>query len=338
MIERDGAALSTTLTERYLHAAVRRVPEASRSDVAAELEASIADQIDARVAGGESRAAAERAVLDAMGDPDRLAAEYTDHPTHLIGPQSYFEWRRLLVLLLWIVLPCAGLGAGIVRTITGSDVPDVFAGVLATVLNAGVHLTFWTTLLFVVLERTTSPRNATVVPWSLDRLPDPRARASLADLVASLVVLMLVTGAVAWDRWIGFSTVDGEAVAILHPGLWPWGITTLLVLMVAKGALAVAVFRARRWTMPLAWANAAIAVAVAILVLVLLTRGELVSPEIVDHAFAEAGNPVVHVTGILISASVVGIAGWDTLSGFRKARHEPRGGPTSGARGTRGWA
>jgi len=320
MTERDGAVPSTTLTERYLHAAVRRVPEASRGDVAAELEVSIADQVDARVAGGEPRDAAERAVLESMGDPDRLAAGYTDHPGHLIGPQLYFEWRRLLVLLLWIVLPLAGLGAGIVRALTGSDVPDVFAGVIATVLDAGVHLTFWTTLLFVVLERTTSPRDAPVAAWSLDRLPDPRARAGLADLVASVVVLLLVAGAVAWDRWIGFSSVDGEAVAILHPGLWPWGIAALLLVMVAEGALAVAVFRARRWTTPLAWVNAAIALAVAISVLALLARGELVSPELSDHAGAEGGDGAIRVIGALISVSVAGVAGWDAVNGFRRAR------------------
>ncbi len=67
---------------------MRTVPEKQRADLSAELRASIADQIDARVESGESRDAAERAVLIELGDPDALAAGYTDRPLHLIGPHA----------------------------------------------------------------------------------------------------------------------------------------------------------------------------------------------------------------------------------------------------------
>ena len=66
--------------------------------------------------------AAERAVLTDLGDPDKLAAGYTDRPLHLIGPRYYLDWWRLLKLLLWIVLPCAAFGVALGQTLAGERV------------------------------------------------------------------------------------------------------------------------------------------------------------------------------------------------------------------------
>ena len=98
---------TTNLTDRYVAAAMRTVPEQQRADLAAELRASIDDQIDARVEQGEERDAAERSVLTELGDPDVLAAGYTGRRLYLIGPKLYLVWWRLLKLLLSIVLPFA---------------------------------------------------------------------------------------------------------------------------------------------------------------------------------------------------------------------------------------
>ncbi len=91
----------TDLIDRYVYAATRSVPERQRRDVADELRASIRDQIDDRAASGEDLRTAERAVLLELGDPDKLAAGFSDRPAYLIGPRYYFEWWRLLKLLLW---------------------------------------------------------------------------------------------------------------------------------------------------------------------------------------------------------------------------------------------
>ena len=61
---------TATLTDRYVDAAMRTVPEAQRADLAAELRGSIDDQIEARLGEGEDQASAERAVLTDLGDPD----------------------------------------------------------------------------------------------------------------------------------------------------------------------------------------------------------------------------------------------------------------------------
>ncbi len=78
-----------SLTERYLAAALRGIPEAKRRDVEGELRSSITDAVDDRVAAGEDPAAAEKAVLEGLGNPARLAAEYAGQPLHLIGPELF---------------------------------------------------------------------------------------------------------------------------------------------------------------------------------------------------------------------------------------------------------
>lgn len=84
--------MDATLTDRYISAATRTVPEKQRPELAADLRERIADQLDARRESGVSDAAAERSVLTELGDPEALAAAYIDRPLQLIGPRSYLTW------------------------------------------------------------------------------------------------------------------------------------------------------------------------------------------------------------------------------------------------------
>ena len=67
--------------------------------------------------------------------------------------------------------------------------------------------------------------------------------ASLSDLIASLVFLAIAAGAILWDHFVGFaySAEDGWS-SFLDPGLWPWWIGGLLVLMVLEALLAISVY------------------------------------------------------------------------------------------------
>ncbi|MEO2098896.1 MAG: permease prefix domain 1-containing protein [Brachybacterium sp.] len=113
--------MSATLTERYISATIRSLPAESQEDVRAELAASIADAVEARTEQGEDPGAAEREVLTGLGDPAVLAAGYADRPLHLLGPRYYLTWRRLLILLLWIVPACAFVGVGLSQALIGAD-------------------------------------------------------------------------------------------------------------------------------------------------------------------------------------------------------------------------
>ena len=118
----------TQLTERYLAAAMRGIPEGQRTDVERELRSSIADALEDRVSAGEDRAAAEKAVLEGLGDPVRLAAGISGRPLYLIGPDLFIEYRQLLVLLLSIVMPIVGIVQVAVAIGGGDDLIGALIG------------------------------------------------------------------------------------------------------------------------------------------------------------------------------------------------------------------
>src|SRR5690606_26345204 len=129
-----------------------------------------------------------------------------------------------------------------------------------------VHIGFWTTVVFAVLDRTGADTGLT---WTPDALPEPEETgAGRGELIASLVFLAVVAGALLWDHIVGFVFVakgdldiseglggQATAMSILHPDLWPWWQGGLLALMAAEAALAIAVYVRRGWSAGLAAVN-----------------------------------------------------------------------------------
>lgn len=321
---------TTTLTDRYIDAAMRTVPEPQRPDLAAELRASIADQIDARVAAGEDPAASERAVLTALGDPEVLAAGYTDRPLQLIGPRYFLDWWRLLKLLLAIVLPCAAFGVALGQTLSGASFGELVGSVVVTLIQVTVNLGFWTVLVFAIVERTVQRRtDMGLGEWSLDRLPEPRPRgAGFGDMVGQLVFLVLGAGLVLWDLSIGFVPTE-RGLSFFDPGLWPAWFAGFVVLAVAEAVLTIVVYLVGRWTPALAVVNLVLNVVFAAAAVWLLTQGRLLNAEFFPTIIGEGGDDVAGILAVIIGFGIVAIAAWDTVDAFLKAR-QGRGGAMLG--------
>lgn len=325
--------MATTLTARYIDAVARSLNPATQEDVRIELEASIADAIEARLEQGEPQAAAERAVLTELGDPAALAASYADRPLHLIGPKYYLTWWRLLKLLLIIVPICAAAGVTIANLIENAPVGEIIGQIFAVGIGSIVHVAFWVTLVFFILERSGAD---TGVEWNLDSLPEPHETgAARSDLIASLVFLGLAAAALLWDRFIGFVLVakgdvdvsaglggQTTAMPVLHPDLWPWWLGAALVLIAAEAALAIAVFANRGWNRSFAMLNTLLAVVFTAGSLYLLVTGQLLNPEFVEFTLGRADVPsdVGHILAVLTGFMIVGISAWDVIDGWLKTR------------------
>jgi hypothetical protein len=324
---------TTSLTERYIAATVRSLPPQSQDDVRAELAASIDDDIEARVEQGEDRADAERAVLTALGDPDALAAGYADRPLQLIGPRYYLTWWRLLKLLWAIVPVCAAVGVIIAKAIEQAPPVEIIGTVVSVVLATIVHVAFWTTLVFFILERTGAE---TGVKWSLDSLPEPQETgAGRGELIAALVFTGLMAGAILWDRFIGFVfapagefSLDGAfaSIQILDPGLWPWWIAGLFAIIVLEAMLAVAVYVNRGWTAGFALMNTVLSLAFTVPAIALLANGTLINPELVDFILRrpDVADDVARILAIVIGIGIASVAAWDIFDGWRKAYRAAR--------------
>ncbi|SEC12394.1 permease prefix domain 1-containing protein [Microbacterium hydrocarbonoxydans] len=316
---------TATLTERYISATIRSLAPELQDDVRAELEASIADAVDARLEQGESPTEAERAVLTGLGDPGILAAGYADRPLHLIGPKYYLVWWRLLKLLLIIVPICAFGGVMLGQLIDGAPTGEIIGTSVVAALGSIVHVGFWVTLVFFILERTGAD---TGVKWNVDQLPEPTQNgAGRADAIASLIFLVLGVGAVLWDAFIGFFPTGGEPISILDPALWPWGITFFFALFAAEALLAVVVYAQRRWTVGAAVVNTLLAVVFAAWSLTLLVRGELLNPEFLSYVFTDNGvtEETMRILTVITGFGLVAFPLWDIVDGWIKTVRARRG-------------
>jgi len=182
----------TTLTDRYVDAAVRRLSADKRPDIDRELRASIADAVDDRVEAGTDPAEAEVAVLTDLGDPARLAAGYADQPLHLIGPELFLDYVRFLRVILVTVVPIVAVVVALLQAVDGASVGSVIGATVGTTITTAVHICFWITLLFAVLERTRAVRGPLAGKWTPAMLSEPSPRRPrYGELIAESVATVL---------------------------------------------------------------------------------------------------------------------------------------------------
>ena len=308
------------LTDRYVGVTLRSIPEKQRADIEAELRASIDDEIEARVAAGEQADRAEEAALSSLGDPERLAAGYTGRPGYLIGPELFFDYKRLLLVLLISVVPIVVVVLAVVRVIGGEGLGEVVADTVGTALTLAVHIVFWTTLAFAVIERSDKRPPETV--WSLSKLPPIPTAGSikLSDTIATLVVLALVIAGLSLSGSASpVMSADGSPVSFLDPDLWSFWLPYFIVILALEIVFEIVKYRVGRWTWPLASINLALNAAFAVPALYLLVTDQVLNPEFFETlgwgVAPTAGSTAINVTIVLMA----GIAVWDVIDGFRKA-------------------
>lgn len=330
-----GRPTTDTLTDRYVWAVLKSLPEAKRVDIDRELRATIADDVDARVEAGEDAVEAEKAVLTELGDPAKLAAGYTGRILALIGPDLYPAYVALLKMLYAVVLPLVAIVHFIVQAVAGTEPGGLVGGTVAIVLSLAVHLGFWTTLVFAIAERAGTSMKAVPGlgddgPFDPEKLPSVPAETggSRSDLIASLVFLVLIPVALVWQQISSvFRDADGAPIPVIDPALWSFWLPYLLVLTAAAVVVAIALYRAGHWTWPLIAVNAVIAIATTVPLVVLLTTGQLFNERYFDRLgwteFLGAGSPGATVTSIalvVIALWAIGDSIWKSAKAKRLGR------------------
>lgn len=318
----------TSLIERYLAAALRGIPEGQRADVERELRSSIADAVEDRVTAGEDRSAAERAVLEGLGDPATLAAGYAGRPMYLIGPELFPVYRHVLTMLLPIAIPIVAVVLTTVALAGQADYIDAVLRGVGGAVSVGIQLVFWVTATFAFLERADVARGArseiaaATGRWKVEMLPEPKPnRISAGETVGEVLTTLIGIGGLLFLRdtsW--FTGADGAATPILDPELGAFWVPLLIALLVWLAAVHVIVYFLGRWTMPLASAHAVLQLAYAVPVVWGALSGSLINP-----AFAaELGWPgLANGNGwpmLSLAAVVVLVTGWEIIDAFRKIR------------------
>ncbi|MFE9693302.1 permease prefix domain 1-containing protein [Micromonospora sp. NPDC005806] len=311
----------SSLTDRYLAATLRAVPAPRRAELATELRASIADMIDDRTAGGQDHVTAEREVLTELGNPDQLAARYTDRRLQLIGPRYFLVWWRVLRVLLTFVPATVGVVTGVVKATVGGEPGAAVGAGIAVALETGVQIAFWVTLAFAVLERTDTPLN--LPEWNVDQLPESTTerQVTLVDSCASIVFLLCAIAFLPFQHFQPWVSGDGSRLPMLDPALWSFWLPALIAVLVVSIGLEVAKYRAGRWTWPLVAVKTVLDLAFAVPVAWLLLTDRLLNPALVDRFewLREGGAQDVARIAVAVTAAVVI---WEVIDSAVKARRQ----------------
>jgi hypothetical protein len=286
-----GATTEPALAERYVHAVTRRLPEEQRADVADELRGSIGDRVESLLAGRPEldEAAAERVALEELGDPALLADGYRGTRHQLIGPEVYPAYVCVLRAVLVTVVPVVAVVIAVVQALTGSSFGAVIGETVWTTLSTAVHIAFWVTVAFALVERGSASQD-------------------VRDTLG-----------IVWQQVRPPITASGERVPALDPDLWSFWLPLVLVLLVVELAFEVVKFRLG-WSVRLATANTVLAAVFAAPLVYLAASDRLLNPAAVAAIQDEwaAFDPSVAHTVVLVSAVVIAV--WDTIDGWVKTR------------------
>lgn len=280
----------TPWTERYLAVVLRSIPGPQRADVERELRSSIADAVEERVAGGEDGAAAERAVLESLGDPAQLAAAYSGRPAYLIGPELYPLYRHFVPRLIAVVVPLAAVLMLAVTLAGGGSTSEAVSAGISAAIGVAIQVAFWATVTFVFLERAQAARDTRIdtapppgARWTVERLPAlSTARVSAGESVGEIISVLLAIGILLFLSSLGTTDSSGSQVPLFAPAFTEAWFPAIVGLHVAAAALHVIVFMVGRWSLALEAGHAALRVALAVPIVALALNGSIVNP-----AFAE---------------------------------------------------
>ncbi|PSK97707.1 hypothetical protein CLV63_107100 [Murinocardiopsis flavida] len=313
---------TTTLTERYVHEVVRRIPAGQRDDVAAELRGTIADTVEAREPAATDEA--ERDVLTEMGDPALLAARYADRPTVLIGPDLYPTYIRVLVLLLTAVLPVVTAVAVVLDVIDGAGLGTVIGTGIGTVITVGAQMVAWLTVVFALVERAqgSAAPERRASPWSPDDLPEhrPSDRGGVGACAAAIGNALLI-GLIVWQHTAApyrAGGAGGDRLQVLDPGLWSGWIWPILAGLAGVVVLELVRVAARGWTVQRAAWYAAAEALFALPLAWVLYRQEFFNPAFLTDFNGDWTTPDSFYTAAVLV--VLAVSAGAVITRFREAR------------------
>ncbi len=271
--------------------------------------------------GGEAPDVAERAVLSDLGDPMRVSAAYSGRQLHLIGPELYPDYVRLLRLLLTIVVPIVGVVVGAATAVSGADAWDVVAAGFGTAFSVGVQIAFWVTVAFAVIDRR-GPRPPQVrSTWDVDDLPElPSQGISLGGTIGAIAGLSVLVWLLLWQPGYQESfDPGGPSIPVLDPTLNAYWIPFLVGILLASIALEIVKYVTGRWTVPLAAVNTVLSLAFAVPAIWLVMTEQLLNPAFVSALTVDEVSTAVDALPALIAWIIVVVTVIDVVEGWWRA-------------------
>lgn len=328
------------LIEIYIQEVAQRLPEKNREDITLELRSTIEDMLPDDYSEEDVKA-----VLEKLGSPVTLASGYRDRPMHLIGPR-YFD---VYVTLLKMILPIAAvisLISMIAEYFIGYSgeqaVINIVLGLIGEgiwrIIEVGIQVFFWLTLVFATLERTDKgkdeqPLTARLKKWTPDDLKNtpyiPKKKAiSKCEVFGGLMwTAIWATLYFYAHRLVGVYRGDGNGLEFVAPTFsqdvllryWP----IVVILIGLEIALSLYKLIKGQWTQRMAICNAILQLIGTIVFIVIL-----LNPNVMSGDFIMYMTDLFTTTTTQFKTWIVGSgififmlsAAINVFDGFRKAR------------------
>lgn len=329
----------TQLIERYVTAALNRIPEDRRADVGRDIRGAIDEMVTPRVENGEPEETAVRAVLTELGDPAVLAASYHEQKRYLIGPGWYPAYIEVMKRVLTIAVPVIAVLAMIVTLASSDgDLAEALESGIGAVFGVGIQVLFWVTLGFVIAERTSGMERPSMTgeAWTVDDLPEQPAQGrqiGLGDTLLS-VITSVVFGALVFAQWnngIGaFARGLDDSykhLPLLNPDLGAGWVVGFYALLAVSIGTAIVQHITGYWTRPMVMLTVIDSALWAIYVIALASTQQIFNAELAerididtDADWWSAGGSANWIAALVIIA----ISAWDIWEAWKGSRELER--------------
>lgn len=328
------------LTEIYIQEVTRRLPEKNREDIALELRSTIGDMLP-----DDYNEHDVKEVLEKLGNPAALASGYRDQPMHLIGPRYFDVYLSLLKMIIPIAAVIAVISMIAEYFISFGGEEAVMNAVLNMmgegiwrIIEVGIHVFFWLTVVFVILERTDKgkeqhPLSASLKKWTPEDLKTviyiPKKKA-----ITKLEVFGYLMWTAIWatfyfyaNHLLGIYKDGGEGLEFVMPALNQDVLLhySPIVIVVIALEIGLALYKLLKgqWTKKVAIFNTIVELFATVVFIVIVSNPNLMNQESIAYMsklFTTSTKQFeIWITGGIIIIFVVSAA-ISIFDGFRKAR------------------
>ncbi|MEE6182358.1 HAAS signaling domain-containing protein [Bacillus pretiosus] len=328
------------LIDIYVEEVAKRLPEKNREDIILELRSTIEDMLP-----DDYNEDDEKRVLEKLGSPVSLANGYLDRPMYLIGPRYFDVYTTLLKMIIPIAAVIA-LIAMVAENFVGYDGEQAVLNVILNligkgigeIIEVGLHVFFWLTLVFAILERTDKDKGTQPLTTSLKKwTPDDLKNTSYVPKKKSISKFEVFGGLMWTAIWATLYFYANHLVGVYHgteSGLkfvaatfnqdvllqyWP------IVVIVIVFEIGISLYKLvqGQWTKKLAIGNAILQIVGTIVFIVIVVNPHLFNEGFIVYVANVFTTSPEEVKKWLIGGGIIIYilsAALNIFDGFRKAR------------------
>jgi hypothetical protein len=274
------------LIERYISEVTRRISKKNRQDIAMELRSTIEDMLPDHYSEKEVTE-----VLQELGDPARLASQYEDKKQYLIGPlffDRYISFLKVVGLPIAILIFLSEWMSGIVSSngeiMMKASMMQIFWGMFITIVNSIVHLFFWITIVFVVIERFAKSNDSkSWTPEDLWVTAIPvQKQISKFEVFSSLFWTILWVAALFYAGWYRQNNGTSIYYFLFNQEELVTYIPAIIGVVAVEIGLAIYMLVAAKWTKVLVGFNGVSHIIFAVLLCVMVSNPNLFNQQFIE--------------------------------------------------------